>query len=126
MHPGACRQLFGYESLPIMNTMLQCWFPKLKIEVPEVGKDDSIYEYEKCLITIMKFHRSFPSSILWLLWYRSDTSINEYIDQVGSQSNLGWAGRQESLLDMDPGFFEYAMPDVYKRTKVSTHVQVDG
>ena len=123
MHPGACRQLFGYESLPIMNTMLGCWFPKLKIEVPEVGKDPSISEYEKCLITIMKFHRSLPSTILGMLWNRSETRINEYMDQWAP--NLGWAGQQVSLLDMDPGFFDFAMPDVYKRAKVEAHVQVD-
>jgi hypothetical protein len=123
MHPGACRQLFGYESLPIMNTMLQFWFPKLKIQVPEVDKDPSIYEYEKCLITIMKFHRSLPFSILGMLWNRSETRINEYIDQWAP--NLGWAGQQVSLLDMDPGFFDFAMPDVYKRANVEAHVQVD-
>ena len=124
MHPGACRQLFGYESLPIMNTMLQCWFPKLKIEVPKVGEDPTISEYEKCVITIMKFHRSLPSTILGMLWNREDTSINDYIDQWAP--NLGWAGQQVSLLDMDPGFFDFAMPDVYKRKKVEAHVLVDG
>jgi len=41
-------------------------------------------------------------------------------------TNLGWAGQQVSLLDMDPDFFDYALPDVYKRKKVSAHVQVDG
>jgi hypothetical protein len=125
IHPDACRQLFGYESFQIMNTMLGCWFPKLEIEeVPKVGEDPSISEYEKCLITIMKFHRSLPSTILGMFWNRSDTRINEYIDQWAP--NLGWAGQQVSLLDMDPDFFDYALPDVYKRKKVSAHVQVDG
>ena len=72
----------------------------------------------------MKFHRSLPSSILGLLWNRSETRINEYIDQWAP--NLGWAGQQISLLDMDPGFFDFAMPDVYKRKKVEAHVLVDG
>ena len=58
-----------------------------------------------------------------MLWNREDTSINDYIEWA---SNLGWAGQQVSLLDMDPGLFDFAMPDVYKRAKVEAHVQVDG
>ena len=59
-----------------------------------------------------------------MLWNREDTSINDSIDQWAPY--LGWAGQQVSLLDMDPGFFDFAMPDVYKRAKVEAHVQVDG
>lgn len=80
-NPEACRQCFGYESFDVMNTMLECWFPKLnQQEVPRYpGHNPSISEYEKCIITIMKFHRNLPSIFLGLLLnrVRCDTMINE-------------------------------------------------
>lgn len=125
-NPEACRQLFGYESFSIMNVMLQCWFPKLEREVPKkAGDDPRISEYEKCIITIMKFHRNLPSIFLGLLWNRSDTMINDYIGEWAPC--LGWAGQQVSLLDLDPGFFNKVYPDIYKKKKVEeVGALVDG
>ena len=82
-------------------------------------------EFEKCLVCIMKFHRGFPDFTLSLMWGKSESSINDYINYWGPI--LGWAGNQISLLDVDPGFFTFAYPKEYiDRKFVNIGSVVDG
>ena len=84
---------------------LQMVFPK------NVGDDPSVSKYGKCNIIVMEFHRYPQYIILGHFWIKCEIAINKYVNQWAP--NIGWAGQQVSLLDLDPEYLNHACPEKY-------------
>jgi hypothetical protein len=89
------------------------------------GRNTPITEYEKCLITLMRFHRRVTLVHLELIWGRHFTTIGQYIQEWAPK--LGNAGLQISILDITEEFLHYAMPEDFKEAGLAkVGVLVDG
>jgi hypothetical protein len=140
-HPTASKELFGCPTFRQLQVRLRCFWSELFFPFDEtLGKnverfefhslDDNhqntpITEYEKCLITIMRFHRRITTKTLGLIWGRGRSTINSYIHEWAPK--LGEAGLQISILDLTPEFLSAAMPESFKELGLGrTGALVDG
>jgi hypothetical protein len=122
-YPNACKEFFGFNKYRQMQIRLKCWFfekftvydheKQERVENFEVSLcDGPMSDYEKCLVTIMRFHRRTTLESLSAIWGRFKSQISRYIAKWAPL--LGNAGLQVSILDLTPEFLEYAMPEEYK------------
>lgn len=136
---SACRVIFGFNSFSEMKTRLACmftefrgplgitpgkkgrfregegdWgqmFPERKLQ-QSPRRDPVTRNWENCLITIMRFHRNVTIEYLSLIWKLSPSTISKAIKEWAPK--LGQKGLELSILDILPGFFEYALPQKFK------------
>jgi hypothetical protein len=123
LNPGAAKLLFGFKDWH--ETRMYCWafWPEMD-QRPVDDTSCHITEFEKCLITKMRFRRRFEEGFLALIWGRNNRSINNYTHTWAPK--WGRAGRALSVLDIDEGYLSATLPAAYSVLEVDVGALIDG
>ena len=121
-NPLACKEVYGFPTFFQLKVFLRCMFEefseggegKFETALTIRGRTDvdAISEFEKCLITVMRFHLRPTIKFLSAIWGRDSSRISRYIHEWAPK--LGDAGLDLSILHITPEFLKHAMPRNYK------------
>ena len=96
LNPSYSNHIFGFKTFNEYKLYCSILFPNLTLEAA-TKHSDSITEWEKCTLTIMRFRRKISHQILGAIWNRRRTVIGKYI-LAWSQR---WGRAAENLTDLD-------------------------
>ena len=110
-HPDKAKHHFGFRSWEETKAYLWVLWPWLKQPTAEQRRGE-MTDFEKCLITKMRFRRAAPLESLGTLWGRSIAAVSGYIREWAPL--WGEAGKDFSILDICPQDLDETLPDSYK------------
>jgi hypothetical protein len=112
-NPTAAKILFGFEDWSETKVYItEAFWPEMEIPCASaVQRHAPMTEFEKCLITKMRFQKRFDESILGYMWGRDRSRIHRYIHEWAPR--WGRIGRILSHLDIDDGYLAAEMPAEY-------------
>ena len=127
-HPKAANHLFGFNNFDEAVLYMEILFQIEGLKCPVFDERDTaiaITPFEKALVTKMRFQLAMCEDTLALIWGRSQSRINTYIQEWAPL--WGRAGRDLSLLDIDEEYIELELPAVFRDQGLEKHgAQVDG
>ena len=95
-NPSLCNHLFGFRTFAEYRVYCTILFPDLTL-VSAATNLDSINEWEKCSMTLMKFRRRMSNQILAAIWNRGRTVIGKYV----LEWSVRWGRAAENMTDLD-------------------------
>lgn len=118
---GQASHLFGFKTWGETKAFLRVLWTDLVppgFDVPQDAqhRDILITEFEKCLITKMRFHRAMSIKTLACIWGRDHSTIGRYIDDWAGK--WGEAGEDFSILPIGETDFVEMCPVSYKEQEL--------
>ena len=129
-HPKACKNTFGFDSFTELREYCKCfWHTTFGVDdstmAPACVITDKITDFEKCLITLMRFHRRVTLGHLAAIWGRNESNISRYIYTWAPR--WGTIGRHLSILDVTEELLKSCVPREFNDLKMGkVCVLVDG
>lgn len=92
-NPYLCNHIFGFRTFVEYRLYCTILFPDLTL-VSAATNLDSITEWEKCSMTLMKFRRRMSNQVLAAIWNRR---IGKYVIEW----SVRWGRAAENMIDLD-------------------------
>jgi hypothetical protein len=113
LNPKAANHLFGFKNWHETVVHMRNFWPDVKRpDSASLRPETHMTEYEKLLITKMRFQRAMEEQMLALIWGRTQQSINLYVQECSPK--WGQMGRFLSILDLNEEYLDAEIPEVFK------------
>lgn len=128
LNPKQCKDLFGFDDYSELSESVGCYwimFDDPTTLAPAKSSKEKTTEYEKCLITLMRFHRRTTLEHLAGIWGKHMSKISDYIYEWAHK--WGKMGRYLSILDVTEELLKACTPKEFKDMKMEkVGLLVDG
>ncbi len=122
-NPKAANHLFGFSSWTEAKNYIWAFWPDMD-QRPARSNESDMTDFEKCLITKMRFRRGYEEDTLAFIWGRHQSRINRYVGQWAPK--WGEMGRVLSELHMDEKYLLATEPAAYKALLLKVGALDDG
>jgi hypothetical protein len=127
-NPTQCKDLFGFTTYVELKGYVRCFWSMFNDPItmgPAKDSKEKMTDYEKCLVTLMRFHRRVTLTHLAGIWGRGSSRIGEYIYEWAPR--WGKMGRFLSILDVTEELLKACVPKEFKDMKMEmVAMLVDG